>query len=229
MTSDREAQVAIKDLCLDAADPAAAATFWSAVLNLTPAARGDEFVLSDHVDEHTLWVNQVPETRVVKQRVHLDIATRSVADLTAIGARVLDDQQFSWTVMTDPEGGEFCAFVRDPDALPQYRLYEVVVDAEDPERITAWWGDRLGLQPQRGDEGSFWYLESPDLPWSLTFVAVPEPKTVKNRVHWDVWGVTEELLAVGATLLRARDDEIRWDVLADPEGNEFDVFAREPR
>jgi len=28
-----------------------------------------------------------------------------------------------------------------------------------------------------------------------------------------------------ATLLRARDDDIRWDVLADPEGNEFCCFA----
>ena len=66
------------------------------------------------------------------------------------------------------------------------------------------------------------------MPWELVFGAVPEPKTVKNRIHWDVWGDTSELLAAGATLLRARDDhEIGWDVLADPEGNEFCVFARD--
>ena len=45
-----------------------------------------------------------------------------------------------------------------------------------------------------------------------------------------LWAMTEEestrqLLSRGATLLRARDDEIQWDVLADPEGNEFCVFA----
>ena len=54
---------------------------------------------------------------------------------------------------------------------------------------------------------------------------VPEPKRAKNRVHWDVWGNASALVAAGATLLRAHDTEIGWDVLADPEGNEFCVFA----
>jgi hypothetical protein len=60
----------------------------------------------------------------------------------------------------------------------------------------------------------------------IVFGPVPEPKTVKNRIHWDVYGDTAELLAAGATLLRRKDTEIRWDVLADPEGNEFCVFTR---
>jgi hypothetical protein len=34
----------------------------------------------------------------------------------------------------------------------------------------------------------------------------------------------DELLDAGARLLRARDEEIDWNVLADPEGNEFCVF-----
>jgi hypothetical protein len=59
----------------------------------------------------------------------------------------------------------------------------------------------------------------------MDFAPVPEPKTVKNRIHWDVWADdVQPLLDAGATLLRARDDEIGWDVLADPEGNEFCVF-----
>ena len=54
---------------------------------------------------------------------------------------------------------------------------------------------------------------------------VPEPKTVKNRIHWDVPGERAELVGAGARLLRARGDDIAWDVLADPEGNEFCVFT----
>jgi hypothetical protein len=61
---------------------------------------------------------------------------------------------------------------------------------------------------------------------ALVFSTVPEPKTVKNRIHWDVHGQVEDLLGKGATLLRLRDDEISWDVMADPEGNEFCVFDR---
>ena len=53
---------------------------------------------------------------------------------------------------------------------------------------------------------------------------VPEAKVVKNRMHIDVIGSTEELLGMGATLLRSHDAEIDWDILADIEGNEFCVF-----
>ncbi len=56
-------------------------------------------------------------------------------------------------------------------------------------------------------------------------VPVEEEKVVKNRMHIDVFGSVDELLSLGATLVRRRDDEIEWDVLADPEGNEFCVFT----
>jgi hypothetical protein len=60
------------------------------------------------------------------------------------------------------------------------------------------------------------------------FVPVPEPKTVKNRMHWDVvCPDVAELVVRGATVLRVPDDEINWHVLGDPEGNEFCAFAPE--
>ena len=60
------------------------------------------------------------------------------------------------------------------------------------------------------------------------FAPVPEPKTVKNRIHWDVETTdVQALLDRGATVLRGPDDDIDWHVLADPEGNEF--CAMRPR
>ena len=57
--------------------------------------------------------------------------------------------------------------------------------------------------------------------------AVPEPKTVKNRIHWDVdVDDVQRLLDHGATVLRGADDVVSWHVLADPEGNEFCAFVR---
>jgi hypothetical protein len=50
---------------------------------------------------------------------------------------------------------------------------------------------------------------------------VPEPKTVKNRIHWDVYGTVADFEAAGATVLWEMP---RWTVMADPEGNEFCVF-----
>ena len=218
--------ISFKDLCIDATDPEVQARFWAATLGLRAEPAGSGFRLVDEVPEHTLWVNKVPETRSVKQRVHLDVHVAAVSDLTKLGAVIVDEAQ-PWTVLADPEGGELCAFVREPDALPDYRIYEVVVDAADPVTIASWWAERYGSDVGHDqDQGFSWIDEVSGMPWPMVFPSVSEPKTVKNRMHWDVWGETATFLAAGATLLRGRDDEIGWDVLADPEGNEFCVFSR---
>lgn len=225
-----------KDLCLDAADPAVAAAFWGPALGLRPSDRpreqgevgGGDLLLHDDVDEHRLWVNQVPEPRTVKQRVHLDLHVAAVSDLVALGATVLAELP-GWTVLADPEGGgELCAFVRTPGDLRSYRLYEVVVDAVDPRSIARWWADVFGVTAQDHPTQEFSWVDGiPGLPGeSLVFGWVPEPKVVKNRIHWDLWGDPDTLVAAGARLLRSRDAERAWDVLADPEGNEFCVFTR---
>jgi hypothetical protein len=218
--------ISFKDLCIDATDPEVLARFWAAALGLRAESTGGDFRLVGEAPEHTLWVNKVPEPRSVKQRVHIDVHVAAVSDLIKLGAIIVDEAQ-PWTVLADPEGGELCAFVRDPDALPDYRIYEVVVDAADPVTIASWWADRYNADVCHDqDRGFSWIDEVSGMPWPMVFQSVPEPKTVKNRIHWDVWGETATFLAAGATLLRSHDDEIGWDVLADPEGNEFCVFTR---
>jgi hypothetical protein len=218
--------IGFKDLCIDAVNPDVLAPFWAAALGLHAESSGADFRLVDDVPEHTVWVNTVPESRTVKQRVHIDVHVAAVSDLTELGASILDETQ-PWTVLADPEGGELCAFVREPEAVPDYRVYEVVVDSADPAAIAAWWAQRYAAEVCHDrDRGFSWIDGAPGMPWSMVFQWVPEPKTVKNRVHWDVWGETEAFLAAGAQMLRSRDEEIGWDVLADPEGNEFCVFTR---
>ena len=73
-----------------------------------------------------VWINQVPERKTAKYRIHLDVHGSSIEDLQAIGASVIDDEPFPWVVMADPDGGEFCLFIRKTP--PEYRLYEVVID-----------------------------------------------------------------------------------------------------
>jgi len=225
MTRTDRDRCAFKDLCIDVDAPAAMAAFWAGALGLsvetldTGAHR-----LVDDVDEHTVWINRVPEPRTVKQRVHLDVLVAEVAELQEIGARLLVEEP-RWTVLADPEGGELCAFVRPADGLERYRLMEIVVDAGDPELVATWWGDRLGAVPKASDDRTFWWLE-PDagLPVEWVFQKVPEPKRVKNRIHWDVLGDSAGLVGAGARMLRPRADGLAWDVLSDPEGNEFCVF-----
>jgi hypothetical protein len=108
------------------------------------------------------------------------------------------------------------------------RFKDLCLDASDHQRLADWWCGALGYvrsDPDRPAEAPI-PIVHPGGDGPLIWIApVPEPKTVKNRMHVDVWGDTEELLAMGATVLRRRDEEIGWDVLADPEGNEFCVFV----
>jgi predicted enzyme related to lactoylglutathione lyase len=89
----------------------------------------------------------------------------------------------------------------------------------------------FGAQLGGGADKGWWWLEDvPGLPcdgWS--FVPVPEPKTVKNRIHWDVLvDSVDDLVAAGATVLRGPTDSDEWSIMADPEGNEFCAFVSEP-
>jgi hypothetical protein len=69
----------------------------------------------------------------------------------------------------------------------------------------------------------------------LVFLSVPEPKTVKNRVHLDLSSqddddqgrTVERLIAMGATPVDIGQRAVPWVVLADPDGNELCVL--EPR
>ncbi len=217
---------AYKDLCIDAVDHERMARFWASALGLSLDAEGrwDDVVrLTGPTPRHTVYVNRVPEPVTVKQRVHLDLHAGSVDEVLGLGATPQDLESFRWKVLRDPEGGELCVFEREE--VPGYRLYEVGVDAREPERIAVWWADVLGAEVVH-EEGWSGVANIPGAPFEcFAFAAVPEPKTVKNRIHWDVTTRDLGLLTGdGATVLRPQDDEIGWTVLADPEGNEFCAF-----
>jgi hypothetical protein len=216
-----------KDLCLDVGDVTRIGEFWAAVLDRT-------FELRDHglgrltgpTPGHTIWISGVPERKTAKNRVHLDIYARSLAGLEALGATVVEPFP-RWTVMADPEGGEFCAFLRDE--LPAERLHGLAVDCTDPAAQARWWGGVYGVDVT--GNGDWLTLEGvPGMPiQTMDFAPVPESKTVKNRVHWDVTVPTAQsvaaLVEVGATVAREPGGDIGWHVLADPEGNEFCAFT----
>ena len=219
-----------KDLSIDAVDPLLLGPFWAAALGLELARRDADMVqLTGPTPQSTVWLAQVPEPVAVKQRVHLDVHVAAADDLLRLGATPLDLDSFRWQVLRDPEGGELCAFPRE--VVPDRRLYEVVVDCADPAALAPWWAHVLGGRWQHDEEHGWASVsEIPGAPFDhLVFVPVPEAKTVKNRIHWDV-DVADVadialLTAYGAQVLREPDDEIVWTVLADPAGNEFCTFV----
>jgi predicted enzyme related to lactoylglutathione lyase len=112
------------------------------------------------------------------------------------------------------------------------RLTEICVDCSDPEKLAPFWSEVLGWPLGERDEDSVELVPPPGWP-SLLFIQVPEPKTVKNRLHLDVNATdrdqaaeVDRLLALGAQRVDVGQGEVSWVVLADPEGNEFCVLSR---
>ena len=218
-----------KDLCLDAQDQAAMGEFWARVIGLEVVTSPGKVSLDGTLPSQRVWMNAVDRPKRVKNRLHLDVYAASLDDLVDLGATVLapaEDTGYAWNVMADPEGGEFCAFLRDPAELPAYRLHGIGIDAVDARALAAWWGEVFGVAPVNDEDQDWHTLEhaTPDPVLTLDFAPVPEPRVGPNRVHWDVTGDVDALLAAGATRLWDMPD---WTVLADPEGNEFCVFPDE--
>ena len=233
--------VAYKGLCIDVTDgndrPAAVARFWSAALDQSLVIDDDgDIHLDPAVDapkQRTVWINPVPEAIAGKSRVHIDVRVSDgdPAALIAAGGTLVraSGDDITWHILNDPDGVAVCVFGPHPADPTALGPFELVVDAVDPHAIAAWWADRTGGTVGSREGVPFVWLEHaagfPYMFW--VFHHVPEAKTVKNRVHWDVRMVDttiDGLVAAGATLLRPKDDEIQWWVMADPEGNEFCAF-----
>lgn len=225
------ADLRFKDLCFDATRPELVGPFWARLLDRGwEALDGGDGRLAGASPAETIWVNRVPEAQQVKNRVHVDVRLADPGGVTGASVVREPDDAVRWRVLADPDGLQLC--VMGPREGAPFGLFEVVVDSVDPESVASWWAARFGVEVHRQEGAPFVWLKGvPGFPYGYwVFNAVPEPKTVKNRVHWDVLldgASTADLVAAGATLLRPRDAEIRWDVLADPEGNEFCAFARD--
>jgi hypothetical protein len=221
--------VTFEALCIDANDVSAVQDFWAETLGyeLEVLDNGDARLRGSEPGEE-VWINQVPEPRTVKQRVHLDVRAESLEPFTSRFEQLSKTGEFRWTTFADPEGGEFCVFTYDEPPAKKFKALEI--DSADHVAISEWWAGVIGGTVSHVDG----YSPLEDIPGFPTegfdFVPVPEPKTVKNRIHWDVrlldGATVDDLVAAGATILVPQGDR-HWTVMADPEGNEFCVFPTE--
>ena len=218
-----------KDLCIDAVDPARLGAFWATALGLEPDPLDDgDVVLRGPTPQHAVWVNRVPEPVTVKQRVHLDVHADAVDDVLALGATPEDLDHLPLEGGPGPRGWRAVRVrARDRARLPAVRdrgrRRRPRADRRPGGRTCS--AARSAPTPRMA---SRWVEQIPGAPFEgIVFAPVPEPKTVKNRIHWDV--DTDSVDACSSPrvprVLRERDDEIGWTVLADPEGNEFCAFT----
>ncbi|SEG99832.1 hypothetical protein SAMN05444920_114108 [Nonomuraea solani] len=117
------------------------------------------------------------------------------------------------------------------------RIGALIVDCHDPGRVARFWAEALDWVISR-DEDPEWVVEPPEgsredcVVADLLFIKVPESKTIKNRLHFDLRpddqsAEVARLEKLGATRADVgQGDDRAWVVMADPEGNEFCVQDR---
>jgi hypothetical protein len=233
-------------LVVDAADPAALGRWWAEALGWAVTEEEPEEVVVEPPEPDGLGVPlvfvPVPEPKVGKNRVHLDLRSASadeqaatVARLTGLGARPVDIGQgeVPWVVLADPGGNEFCVL----DPRDAYRttgaVAAIVVDCADPQELAGFWTEAAGWPLVRSGEG--WAsLRSPsgNGPY-VEFIRVDDLRRVKNRLHLDVAPYPDDdhaaevarLRSLGAVPADVGQRDVPWVVLADPEANEFCVLT----
>jgi predicted enzyme related to lactoylglutathione lyase len=199
----------------------------------------------DYPDPRAVFIDvlAVDEPKVVKNRVHVDLASDSaehqaeqVARLTELGATPVDVGQgdgVPWTVLADPEGNEFC--VLEPREI--YRgigpIAAIVMDCADPRALAGFWGEAMGWTVHETTAGGASLRSASGVGPYLELIRTPDVKVGRNRIHLDLRpypgddsaAEVARLRTLGATDADIGQGDVSWSVMADPEGNEFCVLA----
>jgi predicted enzyme related to lactoylglutathione lyase len=115
------------------------------------------------------------------------------------------------------------------------RIRHVVIDSNDPAPLARFWSEVTG-RPVEDSDPVYTTLEDPDCRDVLLLIqrVGDAPKRTKSRVHIDLYAAdpdaeAERVVALGAAKLNVvEEDEVRWVVLADPQGNEFCIIGADP-
>ena len=103
----------------------------------------------------------------------------------------------------------------------------LAVDSRDPEELANWWQRLLGGRVEVDSDSDVMLYLGNGL--DLIFMAVPDEKRGKNRLHLDLRAKSYEAAVRQAVALGAEPapdvyEGDRWTVLRDPEGNEFCIL-----
>jgi predicted enzyme related to lactoylglutathione lyase len=109
--------VRFHEVVIDCADPRSLAGFWAQATGYAVQSDDEEWasVLGEGDRATRIGFQKVPEGKVVKNRVHVDLGAGDIeaeaSRIEALGARrlwVSEDPEDPFIVLADPEGNEFC-------------------------------------------------------------------------------------------------------------------------
>jgi Glyoxalase-like domain len=236
---------------IDAADPSALARFWATATGWPITyEESDEVVVEPLEDDSGMPTEpglplvfvRVDDPKVVKNRLHLDLNSRSTDEQAELvervrraGATPVDVGQgvVPWTVLSDPEGNEFCILEPRDDYADAGALAAVVLDTPDPAELAPFWVAATGWTAEREVDDDVRLTRPDGLGPRLELLCSDDAKVGKNRLHLDVApfaaddhaAEVDRLRALGAVDVDVGQGTQTWVVLADPHGNEVCVLS----
>ena len=111
---------------------------------------------------------------------------------------------------------------------------DIVIDCADPESLADFWAEALGYNKVGLFDQYFVLMPAERAYPPVILQRVPEPKTVKARIHFDlrvqdIETEAKRLEAIGARRIDiGQGPDPGWIAMADPEGNEFCVCPGVP-
>ena len=233
----------LDELCLDAIDSHRMAHFWATALRWNVDEIDDEIgLVPTDGTRFPILFESVAELKSEKNRIHLDLTTTSiddqnetVASLLALGARHIDVGQgpdATHVVLADPEGNELCIIEPGNSFLADCgRLGSITCDGTPA--VGYFWSEALGW-PLVWDQDDETAIRAPDRTGPMITWGPPlNPKHAKNRLHLDIappaggsqQAEVERLIGLGAQRIDIGQGDVKWVVMADPDGNEFCVLT----
>jgi len=229
---------------VNALDAQAQARFWAQALQWQLAEASlpgtQVAVRPPHADGIGLLFISSAQPKTAKNRLHLDLAAGPGAEplahsLLGLGAVRVDIGQgeVPWEVLADPEGNEFCLL---SEAGTGGRLAAICLDAANPADQGRFWAAATGWPVV--DQGEWGVsLRSPARAQPALVMGPPvAPKRGKNRLYLDLAPYPGDdasaeitrLLHAGASRVDVECVQAPWQMLADPEGNEFRILKPQP-
>ena len=232
---------------IEAQDPFLVGRFWAGVLawELLEHLSEDVVALPHDGTAYRLVFRAADTPKLSQNRIHFDLTSASdeamaatIARALELGGRHIDIGQTpddGHVVLADPEGNELCVIEPGNSFLADTGIIGGV-NCDGSQAVGYFWSEALGW-PLVWDQDEETAIQSPEGGSKVTWSGPPLlPRLGRDRVHLelaldataDLEAEVERLVALGASVVQARDDPDAPVVLLDPDGNEFHLLVTEP-
>jgi predicted enzyme related to lactoylglutathione lyase len=231
-------------LCFYANDPLGLARFWSGVLGweMTDDPRDGIALLPNDDTGFRIRFLPTQEQKAGPNQIHFDLTSttvqaqdQTVTTALGLGGRHIDIGQLpeeDHVVLADPEGNEFCVIEPGNNFLADCGFIGAL-SCDGSQEVGYFWSEALGW-PLVWDQDEETAIQSPQGGSKISWGGPPvAPKTGKNRLHLDLAppadgdqeAEVERLISLGAKRMDIGQGDVSWEVMADPDGNEFCVLT----